>query len=101
MRDGPLAGRFGGRGGDGAAVARVKGWVEELRSLAEGESIMVVELRCSEPGCPPVETSISVLGGPEPRQGKVHRPVAEVTREDVARVVENDIGVSVGDARGA
>lgn len=100
MRDVPLADRCGGCGGGGAAVARVKGWVEELRGLAEGESVMAVELRCSEPGCPPVETSVSVLGGPEPRQGKVHCTVAEVTREDVARVVENDIGVSVGGAQG-
>lgn len=101
MRDGPLSGRFGGRGGDGAAVGRVKRWVEEIRGVAEDESVMVVELRCSEPGCPPVETSISVLGGPEPRQGKVRKPVAEVTREDVVRLAEDDIGVSFDEGRGA
>jgi hypothetical protein len=78
----------------------VKGWGEEVRGLAEGESLMVVKLRCAEPGCPPVETSISVLSGPESRQGEIHKPVAEVTRADVVRLAECDIGVSVGGDQG-
>lgn len=89
----------GSSGGNGAAVGRVKRWVEEIRGLADGESVLVAELRCSEPGCPPVETSISVLGGEGTRQGKVHRPVAEVTREDVERLVRSDSELSVGDER--
>ena len=96
MRGGPLGGGFGG---NGAAVGRVKRWVEEIRCVAEAESVLVAELRCSEPGCPPVETSISVLGGEGTRQSKVHKPVAEVTREDVVRLVISDSELSVGDGR--
>lgn len=100
MQDGPLAGRSGGRGGNGAAVRRVKRWVEEIWGIQEEESVMVAELRCMEPGCPLVETSISLLGGSKSRQDKVHRPVADVTREDIARLVENDSKESINDSGG-
>ena len=45
---------------------------------------MVTELRCSEPGCPPLETVVVLLGpaGP-PRQSKIHKPMAEVTIDDL------------------
>jgi len=86
----PLGGAVGGsRSSDPAAVGRVKGFVTELWGLGEDETVMVAELRCSEPGCPPVETSISALGESGTRQRKVHKPVAEVTREDVARLAES------------
>ena len=45
---------------------------------------MVSELRCSEPGCPPLETMIAVLDGPgRRRQFKFHKPIADVTQDDI------------------
>lgn len=78
------------RSRDPAAVERVKGFVRDAWDLGEHETVMVAELRCSEPGCPPVETSISALGESGTRQRKVHKPVVEVTREDVARLAESE-----------
>ncbi|MEO0948331.1 MAG: hypothetical protein AAFY11_09345, partial [Cyanobacteria bacterium J06641_5] len=45
--------------------------------------ISISQLRCSEPGCPPVETAIAVLS--EPKQTlKIHKALAEVTATDIA-----------------
>ena len=73
------------------AVRRVKAWAEPIAATAEGDIIMVNELRCTEPGCPPVETVIAILRpGAAPRQIKIHKPVAEVTENDVRTAVSED-----------
>ncbi len=65
-------------------VERIKGWAAEGFSLEEGTPVMVMELRCTEPGCPPIETAVAIMDTPgEPRQYKLHKPIPEVTREDV------------------
>lgn len=70
---------------DPAAVARVKGWAAELFGLAPDAAVMVTELRCAEDDCPDVETVIAVLGEPgRARSHKLLKPVAEVTRAEVA-----------------
>jgi len=62
----------------------IRGWVEELLAPGPDVTVMVSELTCSEPGCPPVETVIALLGGPAGNiQYKIHRPRAAVTRDDV------------------
>src|ERR1700741_3660775 len=43
-------------------------WVRRVLNLEDDAVVMISELRCSEPGCPPLETVIAVLGGP--RQGR-------------------------------
>lgn len=76
----------GPRSGGGRQAGRIKGWVAEALGLGEGASVLVTELRCSEPGCPPVETALVVLGGAGgARQYKVRKPLSEVSFEDVLR----------------
>jgi hypothetical protein len=68
------------------ARARIRGWVSELGLDDREAVVMVQELRCEEPGCPPVETVIAVLGrgrGGAPR--KIHKATCDVTRDDVAQ----------------
>jgi hypothetical protein len=68
-------------------VARLKTWVRESLALPPEISVMVTELRCTEPGCPPKETVIAVLRGPgDTLQGKVPCGVADLTRSDVERL---------------
>lgn len=70
-------------------VARIKGWVAEALRLPEGSTVMVTQLRCREPGCPPLETVIAVLGGPAAnRKQTLHKAAVDVTREDVGRLVD-------------
>jgi len=72
---------------DVAQVAKVKEWVRERFQLSEDAVVMVTELRCSEPGCPPLETVIAILSPGSTRQHKMHHGVAEITREDILAIV--------------
>lgn len=70
-------------------IAAVKGWAAELLPIEPEASLMVTELACHEEGCPPVETAIAALAaGMEPRQWKLHKSIAEVTREDVQALAD-------------
>lgn len=79
---------FGGLPKPNAAkIGQVKAWVQERFALGDEAVVMVTELRCTEPGCPPLETVIAVLDGPgSKRQYKLHKGVADVTREDVVEM---------------
>jgi len=71
--------------GDATRSAAVKGWVAEAFVLPEGTTVMVTELACTEPGCPPIETVVAILDGPgSTRQFKVHKPIAEVDASDIS-----------------
>ena len=65
-------------------ISEIQCWVRDRLALAEDTIVMVSELRCSEPGCPPLETVMAVLEGPrQSRQFKVHKSIAEMTQNDV------------------
>jgi hypothetical protein len=65
--------------------------LERARSLFSAEPddvIMVNELACTEPGCPPVETVVALLRtGHEPRQVKVHKAAVDVSRADLEAAI--------------
>ncbi len=68
-----------------ADTTALKRWVREEMDLPADTTVMVSELTCTEPGCPPLETVVSVF--PEGRQPvliKVAKPVAEVDRAALA-----------------
>jgi hypothetical protein len=69
-------------------AAKIKRWVSALCDVGEDATVMVTELRCSEPGCPPLETVIAILSDGGNRQYKLHKPIAEVVGADV-RVLSN------------
>ena len=58
-------------------------WAAREITLSEGEGLIVSELACKEPGCPPVETVIGVLGS-SARRVTIHKQASEVTEGDVA-----------------
>ena len=69
---------------DPGRASEIKRWAASAFRLGEDDSVMVTELRCTEPGCPPLETVIALLGVSGPtRQYKLHKAVAEVTEADV------------------
>jgi len=47
--------------GDPQHVAAVKRWTADAFQLTEDTTVMVTELRCTEPGCPPLETVIALF----------------------------------------
>lgn len=66
-------------------LQQLKAWVSEQLALEEEIPVSISQLACTEPGCPPLETVISVMSKP-PQTYKIHRPAAEITHADVLRV---------------
>lgn len=77
---------------DAASVERVQRWAREVLG-GDGAAVLVTELRCREPGCPPVETVIAVLPAKGERvQWKIPRGIASVTLEDVRALPKHGPG---------
>ena len=64
------------------ALDRVREWVRERFSLGEG-AILVAEVACAVPGCPPIETVIAFWSDERRHHFKVFKPVAQVTESDL------------------
>jgi hypothetical protein len=71
------------RGNNPEQATRIKAWAWDAFAADEGATVMVSELRCTEPGCPPLETVIALLGADGTRQFKLHKALADVTQSDV------------------
>lgn len=67
-----------------AATGRVRRWAEEHRGDDGTATFLVTELACHEPGCPPRETVIALLGQTGQRTWKIPRPAADLSAADVA-----------------
>lgn len=71
----------------------VKSWVTEHLALAEADLVTVAELACHEPGCPPVETVVTVHASDgQRRTWHVHKPLADVDMTDVVTVLSSEKG---------
>jgi hypothetical protein len=67
---------------------RIKDWTREVFHLNDETTVMVTELECREPGCPPIETVIAVLKGPgNTQQYKIHKAANEVGLSDIQALV--------------
>jgi nitrate reductase molybdenum cofactor assembly chaperone NarJ/NarW len=66
-----------------AALERVRAWTQARFTLADSETIMVSEIACAVPGCPPVETHIVFWTEAGRHHFKVFKPLAEVAAEDL------------------
>lgn len=66
------------------ALGRVKEWTRERFDLLEEEAILVSELACSLPGCPPLETVVAfwTLDGKR-HHFKIFKRVEEVLCDDI------------------
>ncbi|WP_200863081.1 hypothetical protein [Amycolatopsis orientalis] len=69
------------RAGEIAAVVR------EVLALGSSAAVTVQQLACAEPGCPPVETKIAVLGGGGGRRWTLHAPLSELDDDAVRRLL--------------
>ena len=68
--------------------ARVKGWVTERLGLTDADLVTLAELACHEPGCPPVETVVTLHGADGGRRDwRIHKPVADIEEADVEKAL--------------
>jgi len=74
-----------------AAIRALRATAREVFAAGDDDAVLVSELRCTEPGCPPVETVIALLRERQkPRQVKVHKRAAEVTADDLRAALRGD-----------
>ena len=67
-----------------AVLDRVRAWTRERFALTEDAAILVSEVSCALPGCPPRETVVAFWTENERRhQFKLFKPVAEVVMDDL------------------
>jgi hypothetical protein len=65
-------------------LRRVKAWTRERFGLDDDVAILVTEIACAVPGCPPLETVVAFWTGEERRHHfKIFKPVAEVVEDDL------------------
>jgi hypothetical protein len=77
------------QGSDPERTSEIKRWVTEVLRLDHDTSVMVTELRCTEPGCPPFETVVALLYPDQsPWQFKLHKPVDEIDYKDIQAIAE-------------
>jgi hypothetical protein len=69
--------------GTSAALDRVRDWTQARFKLSDGETVMVSEVACGVPGCPPVETHIVFWTAAGRHHFKVFKPLAEVAEDDL------------------
>jgi hypothetical protein len=67
-----------------AALDRVREWTRERFRLPDDAAIMVSEVTCSLPGCPPLETVVAFWTEGDTRHHfKIFKRVAEVVPDDL------------------
>jgi nitrate reductase delta subunit len=67
-----------------AAADRIKVWTRERFRLPNDAAILVSEVACGLPGCPPLETVIAFWTGKDTRHHfKVFKPMADVIEDDL------------------
>jgi len=66
------------------AEAQLRQWARERFGLSASSAVLVAELRCTVPGCPPLETALAFwTDAGDRRQFKILKPATEVTRGDL------------------
>ena len=67
-----------------AALDRVRDWTRERFKLPEDAAILVSEVTCALPGCPPLETVVAFWTENDRRHHfKLFKPVTEVVPDDL------------------
>ena len=74
---------------DAAAVGRVKEQIANHLGLSQDYTITVAELRCHEPGCPPIDTVFTArhVDGAV-RSWRIPKPVKDITANDI-KILKN------------
>lgn len=71
------------RSADGAAPGRVRDWTRARFQLGGDETVMVSEVHCAVPGCPPIETHVVFWTAQGRHHFKVFKPLAAVAEDDL------------------
>ena len=62
---------------------RVRGSTRQRFELTDDETVMVSEIACQVPGCPPIETHVVFWTAAGRHHFKIFRPLAAVNEDDL------------------
>jgi nitrate reductase delta subunit len=65
------------------AVARVREWTRQRFKLGEDATVVVSQVSCRVPGCPPLETVVAFWIGETRHRFKLFKPVEDVVADDL------------------
>ena len=71
------------RPNDAAAADRVRDWARTRFALTDDETVMVSEMACGVPGCPPIETHLVFWTAAGRHHFKIFKPLAAVIEDDL------------------
>jgi nitrate reductase delta subunit len=66
-----------------AAMESIRGWTRARFKLAADAAVLVSEVACVVPGCPPLETAVAYWTDDTRHQFRLFKPVAEVVYDDI------------------
>jgi nitrate reductase delta subunit len=84
--------------GDAAALDRVRDWTRARFALTDDDTVMVSEVACSVPGCPPIETHLVFWTGAGRHHTKIFKPLADVVEDDLPPAFMKNALVVLDDA---
>jgi G3E family GTPase len=71
-------------------LEQIRYWMRQNFGFPKEAPIVVKEVPCVKPACPPIETAIvAVLKNEPPRHFKIQRPINEITFDNVYDLIEN------------
>src|ERR1700742_3052955 len=71
-----------------AALEAVQGWTRRRFKLAPEAAVLVSEVACRLPGCPPLETVVAFWSEDDRRhQFKLYKPLAEIAYDDIGWLI--------------
>lgn len=80
----PLGARTSGQPRESPQLRELKETVRTLLGLDDDTAVMVRQLTCTGPGCPPVETVVAALPmDGAARRWSLHQPADQITEDDL------------------
>ena len=69
-----------------AAIERARQWTRARFALAQDQTVMVSEIACGVPGCPPLETHVVFWTTAGRHHFKIFKPLGQVSEDDLPPV---------------
>ena len=66
-----------------AAIERARQWTRARFALAQDQTVMVSEIACGVPGCPPLETHVVFWTTAGRHHFKIFKPLGQVSEDDL------------------
>ena len=74
-----------------AALENIRAWTRVRFKLGADAAVLVSEVACAVPGCPPLETAVAYWGQDETRhQFRLFKPMAEIVYDDIGWLFGSD-----------